>query len=53
MKICSFAFFPQFFHFSRSSKTLIPQLFVSQIFHFLNPFVPGETKGHAYLIKPA
>ena len=53
IKIWSFAFFPQFFHFSKPSwQALIPQFFVLQISDFLNPFASCGTKGHAYLNKP-
>ena len=36
-----------------SSQTFTLQFFVSQIFGSLNSFVPGGTKGHTYLKKPA
>ena len=52
--MCSFAIFPQFFDFWRSSsQTFISQFFVSQIFSSLNPFVPDGTKGYTDLNKPA
>ena len=54
MKIYSFAIFPHFFDFlSPDHKLLFRNLFVSQIFSSLNPFVPGGTKCHSYLNEPA